>query len=589
MLEAGTKVAERYVVEALIGSGGLAHVYRVRHIELGSAHALKVLAWDTPALAARMLREGRIQAQLRHPNLVRVTDVLRDGSLVALLMDYIEGQTLEQRIHERGAMGLDDALRLMAPILGAVAVAHDAKVLHRDLKPANVLLEQRGSTLNPKVTDFGIAKALADSGEGASTRPNAILGTPEYMAPEQFLDAGHVTPAVDVFALGVMLQYCLTGTGAFEASGADRPLVELLMRQPKPLPDGLPDSVYAAVCGAMSSEPSDRFPHARDFARALFQDYPALFEIVGEASETAGGLDPQAFTGGPVPRVVGQRRPTPSPTLTPMRAPPFNPPELRRRSKASLAVATVLLLGVVGLIGWWMAQNPAVPEGPMYSPVTNVVAPTLPPIPVAAQPVVDDTVVVVDASTDAADAAEPTVVPRPVMDGVAETQRAESAPEPEPESALEIAVAEPDAEAPAPERSSLQADSDGVADVVVESGVASPPPQPLTSVVAVREANPEPDVQRANLEGRWVGTADGRPLSLSLRQGIDGTLNGNARFTLGTTQRSFTVIGTVSGERVTLDAGGAFRFMGALRNGELSGTYTARKRSRSFPWSTTRD
>lgn len=589
MLEVGHRVAGRYVVEALIGSGGLAHVYRVRHIELGSAHALKVLAWDTPALAARMLQEGRIQAQLRHAHLVRVTDVLRDGSLVALLMEYVEGQTLEQHVHEHGAMDVDALLCLMAPILGAVAVAHDAKVLHRDLKPANVLLERRGAALNPKVMDFGIAKALADSGDAASTRPNAILGTPEYMAPEQFLDAGLATPAVDVFALGVMIQFCLTGVGAFEPSSADRPLVELLMRQPKPLPSGLPDSVHAAIRVAMSSEPSDRYPHARDFAQALFKDYPALLEVVGEAAEASGGLDPQAFTAGsPVARGNEPGRGTPSPTLTPMVSAPFNPPALRR-SKAPLLLAAVLLVGVVGLLWWWMAQNPAVSDGPMYAPVTDVVAPSLPPAPVIEATVEADTNVSEPPVVAEPDVEERRVQPEPEDPGANTEPPAPTTAAPAPAAVEPAPTPVVMAVEPAPDVEVVEEDSEVAADAVVQPVVTVAVPEPLTSVVAVTDANPEPEVQRVNVEGRWVGTADGRPLVLSLRQGIDGTINGELTFTLGTTQRSVPVIGTVSGERVTLDASGAFRFVGALRNGQLGGTYTARQRSRSFPWSTTRD
>ena len=118
----------------------------------------------------------------------------------------------------------------------------------------------------------------------------------------------------------------------------------------------------------------------------------------------------------------------------------------------------------------------------------------------------------------------------------------------------------------------------------------APRPEAVTSVVSTATtAEPEPMSQRVDLAGRWVGTADGRPLVMELSQGIDGTVTGEVAFTLGTTQRTFRAIGTVDGERVEFDADGAFRFIGALRDGELSGTYTARSRGRSFPWSTRRD
>ncbi len=379
VFEVGHQVAARYVVEALSGSGDLAHVFRVRHVELDSVHTLKVLAGDAPELAARMRQEARKQAQLQHPNLVRVADVLLIGSHVALLMEYVEGQTLEQYIHERGALRLDEALSLMVPILGAVGAAHDANVLHGDLKPADVVLERHGATLNPKVMDFGVAQAMVDSRDGASVLPNRFLGGTAYRAPEQLFDAGHVTPAVDVFALGVMLQYCLTGVDAFEPSGADRPLGELLIRQRRPMPDGLTDSVRAAIRVAMSSEPSNRFAHIGDFAQALFKDYPVLRRPVDAAADASGGLHPQAFTtGAPVGHVD---RPIPSSTRTAMDSARSKPLGLLR-SERPLVLAALLMVGVVGLLWWWMAQNPAVSEGPVYPAVMDVIAPSLPPAPV---------------------------------------------------------------------------------------------------------------------------------------------------------------------------------------------------------------
>ena len=162
MLKPGEIIDERYIVEARLGQGGLAEVFRVRHRELNSVHALKLLVWRRQSLIERILLEGRIQAQIRHPNVVAVTDVIRHDGRCGLLMEYIDGPTLEHYLRQRGALPTDDALSLIAPVIAAITAAHDAGVLHRDLKPANVLLARMSGGLLPKVADFGIAKVVVE-------------------------------------------------------------------------------------------------------------------------------------------------------------------------------------------------------------------------------------------------------------------------------------------------------------------------------------------------------------------------------------------------------------------------------------------
>jgi len=204
MLSPGDRVAERYEVEELIGQGGLAEVYRVRHIDLGGVHALKLLTWRRKSLAERLLLEGRIQAQLRHPNVVGVTDVIRHEGRFGLLMEYVDCVPLDAFIAEHGGLGLDEALHLFAMVMSGMTAAHDAGVLHRDLKPANILLARQGGGWVPKVTDFGIAKVVAEDVEANhSTASGAMMGTPGYMAPEQVIDAADVDERADVFALAV--------------------------------------------------------------------------------------------------------------------------------------------------------------------------------------------------------------------------------------------------------------------------------------------------------------------------------------------------------------------------------------------------
>ena len=241
-IEAGT-VLDRYTVEGVLGEGGMAVVFRVRHNQLGTLHALKVLSVPSRHIQQRMIQEGQVQATLGHPNIVGVTDmILLEGDTPGLIMEFVDGPTLEDLLFQRG-VDLDQADVLARGILAGVAHAHAAGLIHRDLKPANILLEPQGKGYRAKVTDFGLAKVLSGpDSHGGRTRTGATMGTPQYMSPEQVRDAKNVGPAGDVFALGAILYEMVTRQRAFDgedllevfnavASGEFRPPRE---RVPRP-------------------------------------------------------------------------------------------------------------------------------------------------------------------------------------------------------------------------------------------------------------------------------------------------------------------------------------------------------------------
>ncbi|TVQ89600.1 MAG: serine/threonine protein kinase [Deltaproteobacteria bacterium] len=280
MLDEGQRIDGRYVVEAMIGQGGLAQVYRVRHAELGNVMALKLLTYQHPLLAERLLLEGRIQAQLRHPNVVGVTDVVRHEGQMGLLMEYVDHFSLEELLDRRGRLHVDVALELFTPILAGVHAAHQAGVLHRDLKPSNILLSRTPQGLVPKVTDFGIAKVVAE-GVDSHTREGISLGTPGYMAPEQVLDAKSVDVRTDVFALGAILYELLTGRRAFANNQGEVTARSTLQGTIRPVDDlvqGVPTSVRGAIARALAKDREDRFQDVAAFARDLLVDYPDLSE-----------------------------------------------------------------------------------------------------------------------------------------------------------------------------------------------------------------------------------------------------------------------------------------------------------------------
>lgn len=240
----------------------MAIVYKVKHTQLGTFHALKVLNTPSPQVRDRMLREGRVQGSLRHPNIVPVTDLVEISGSPGLVMEFVDGPTLESLL-DRYRPTLDQADALATAILEGVAYAHRKGFIHRDLKPANVLLANSATGLVPKVTDFGLAKLIhGEEPEGLHhTRSGMIMGTPSYMAPEQIRDSKHVDQRADVFSLGVMLYELVSGKKPFVGddivklytaitSGTFRPIQELV-------PD-IPDRMERAITGALAIDRNSR-------------------------------------------------------------------------------------------------------------------------------------------------------------------------------------------------------------------------------------------------------------------------------------------------------------------------------------------
>jgi serine/threonine protein kinase len=213
-----------YRVVRQLGEGGMGVVFEALHEEIGKRAAIKVLhtAYSKdPQISARFLTEARAVNLVQHPGLVSIFEFGRtpDGAAF-LVMEFLEGETLRERVHRLGRLAVADARRIARQIAGALAAAHEKNVVHRDLKPENVMLipepELPGGE-RAKVLDFGVAKVAQGSAAGA-TQAGAFLGTPAYMAPEQCLSAASVDDKADVYALGVMLYE--THHGAFPVENA---------------------------------------------------------------------------------------------------------------------------------------------------------------------------------------------------------------------------------------------------------------------------------------------------------------------------------------------------------------------------------
>ncbi len=209
----GTVLSGRYRLESKLGSGGMSTVFLARDETLERWVAVKVMhreISDQPDQIERFRREARSVAQLSHPNVVSVIDAGEDGGYPYIVLEYVEGETLKQRIERLGRLPVDEAVAYAIEIGRGLAAAHARRMVHRDVKPQNVLIDTEGRA---KVTDFGIARSLESDG---LTKTGRVLGTTDYVAPEQAMGQG-VDSRSDIYSLGVLLYEMLTGEVPFRA------------------------------------------------------------------------------------------------------------------------------------------------------------------------------------------------------------------------------------------------------------------------------------------------------------------------------------------------------------------------------------
>lgn len=266
----------RYRVERVLGRGGMATVYLVSHSTLGTLHALKVLDISSALVRERLLLEGRVQARLRHPNLVSVTDVLDVHGAPGLLMEFVEGPSLDAWI-QGNRPDLQTASQMFCGILSAMEQAHALGYVHRDLKPANVLLKRDIGRWAPKVTDFGIAKVLHRDHAGHQTQAGFPVGTPAFMAPEQVSQAQAVDERADIFSLGCILYQLVTHRMAFPGDS----MLEIFNAtsegryvDPGELVPELPEALAQGIRGALAPDREARIPDCGTLRQVLSGQLP---------------------------------------------------------------------------------------------------------------------------------------------------------------------------------------------------------------------------------------------------------------------------------------------------------------------------
>jgi serine/threonine-protein kinase len=303
----------RYRIEARVGKGGMGTVYRATQIAMHKVVAVKVmnpdLARHTEAVK-RFHREARAANAFDHPHAIRVIDFGQaDTRELYMVMEYLDGRSLAQVMEAEGPFPVARAAKVAGEVAKVLAAAHKVGLVHRDMKPDNVfLLDAEGDADFVKVLDFGIAKFVSGTGDSSMTKTGLIVGTPQFMAPEQARSGTQLTPAVDVYALGVMLFAMLCGRHPF---AGETPLDVLMAHVNDPVPDlpaglGLPEALRGLVRAMLSKEPGGR-PAAgevvavlerirlRELARALGGEEPEV-GTAGSASREAHEVSPSAET-----------------------------------------------------------------------------------------------------------------------------------------------------------------------------------------------------------------------------------------------------------------------------------------------------
>jgi eukaryotic-like serine/threonine-protein kinase len=350
----------RYRIVRKLGAGGMANVYLAEDEDLGRRVAIKILNdryANDDLFIERFRREAKSAAALSHPNIVSVYDRGEAEGTYYIAMEVIEGRSLKELIMTRGPLPIAQALAYSHEMLEALRFAHRHGIIHRDIKPHNILIGER-----LKVTDFGIARA----GASQMTEAGSIMGTAQYLSPEQARGAP-VTASSDLYSVGIVLYEMLTGKVPFSGDSAIEIAMKHLNDAPKPpskIRPEIPEELDQVVLRALAKNPEDRYQTAEEFSEDLHRveaGLPLAPETADAATALLTGVTvPLAGQGGST-EVLGATavtRPQGAPPQAPRRPPPYGPgyyeepPRRRRRWGPWLLVA--LLLAAAGVAGWYV-------------------------------------------------------------------------------------------------------------------------------------------------------------------------------------------------------------------------------------------
>jgi eukaryotic-like serine/threonine-protein kinase len=263
-------LADRYRIERELGQGGMATVYLAQDLKHQRKVAIKVLRPELAAVlgAERFVQEITTTAQLQHPHILPLFDSGSADGFLFYVMPYIEGETLRDKLNRETQLGIDEAVRITTEVADALDYAHRHGVIHRDIKPENILLHDG----RPMVADFGIALAVSAAAGEALTQTGVVIGTPQYMSPEQATGDSNIDGRTDLDALGCVLYEMLAGQPPFTGPSMESVIHQHVMATPPPVTQfrpAVPPDVASALQRALAKMPADRFNPVAQFSDAL--------------------------------------------------------------------------------------------------------------------------------------------------------------------------------------------------------------------------------------------------------------------------------------------------------------------------------
>ncbi len=360
-----------YIIGECIGRGGMARIYRAEHEGLRRHVALKVLnrsfARDRQG-RERFLREARIAAAVKHPNVVNIFDVGVQGSVPYLVMELLEGADLETMMRGEGALSEATLVDILVPIVAGLSAVHDAGFVHRDLKPGNIYVARgRNDEIEPKLLDFGISRAAESEPVSATDPAGLIIGTPRYMSPEA-VRGEEITALSDQYSLGVVLYECSTGFNPFAADTLPETIRRVTtgsFAPPTQYNPMLSRRVVKVIQRAMSLDPKERFSDLKEMGRALLSMAGQRTQIAWSLSffgdVTGGGQGEKVGTAGAASKRSTPARPTAD---SAPRSAAVAPPVARRpffsRAAVPLALFGAVTLLTAAVMSWSSAKQPQV-------------------------------------------------------------------------------------------------------------------------------------------------------------------------------------------------------------------------------------